>query len=174
MSMLVKCFIAFAAIAAAGVAIGWVYEPNPEAAQYRQALVLKEEPTGSVTIEDARSQIDSQSEVVLTARIGTREMPQWWKQGTASFYVSEATDGSHYNVTPDHDPNTCAFCRHKWNVEDSMAIVHLINDAGEPIPIEAPELLEIQDGDVIVVQGTASLDDSGFLVVRSNGVFLKD
>ena len=146
---------------------------DPQILEYRDSLLLSKEPGGSVTIEEARAQIDSTTDVVLTGHIGTRDLPQWWVDGASSFYVSEATPGSHYKADPNHDPTTCPFCKRKWKVEDSMALVHLVDDTGQQIAIVAPDILQVQQGDTVVIQGTAFLDESGFLVVKSDGVFMR-
>ena len=146
---------------------------DPNVTRFQKVVLLSEVPDGSVTIEDARSSIDSVTDVVLTARIGVRELPQWWVDGKSSFYVSEGTPGSHYAAGPDHDPATCPFCSRNWKVEDSMALIHLVDETGERIPVEATKLLNVDDGDLVVVRGTASLDESGHLIVESNGVFIQ-
>lgn len=146
---------------------------DPQVTKYRNNLLLREEPAGSVTIESARSEINSKTNVVLTGRIGTRELSQWWIDGSASFYVSEGMPDSHYNVGPDHDPSTCPFCRHKWKLHDSMAIVHLVDKSGERISIPATDLLDVEKDDIVVATGTASLDESGFLVIESTGLFVR-
>lgn len=162
-----------AATVVVGLAVGFACMPESEASKYRQAVLLQQEPAGSVTIEDARKNIESETSIVLTTRIGARELPQWWLKDSASFYVSEATPGSHYNADADHDPNTCPFCRQKWKVEDSMALVRLVDDSGAAIPTPAPELLQVQEGDIVVIEGTGSLDDSGSLVIESRGLFVR-
>ncbi|REJ88393.1 MAG: hypothetical protein DWQ34_22685 [Planctomycetota bacterium] len=160
------------AIAAIG-ALGCGKAEDPRAARYRDSILLSTAPTGAVTIEDARAEIDSTDRVVLKGRIGARDMPQWWFEGSASFVVSEAMPGSHYNAGPDHDPSTCPFCRRKWKLEDSMAIVRLVDASGQDIPVTITDLLDLDEGDIVVVQGDASLDESGLLVVDSDGVYME-
>lgn len=173
MSMLAKRLGVLVTLTAVAAGVAFVYAHDPVLAGYRQSLTLENEPTGSVTIEDARKQIDKKTDVVLTLRIGVREISQWWQEETASFFASEATEGSHYNASGDHDPNSCPFCRHKWNVDDSMALIHLVDDSGNRIPVTAPKLLNVEDGDVVVVRGKASLD-KGLLVVESSGIFVRE
>ena len=146
---------------------------DPQTAQHRDALLLSQEPTGAVTIEDARSEIESTSRIVLMGRIGARDVPQWWIDESASFFISEGMPDSHYNAGPDHDPSTCPFCKRRWKLEDSMAIVHLVDDAGQPIQVEIKDLLDIEEHDVVVLQGDASLEESGMLVLNCDGVYLK-
>ena len=141
----------WASVAIALFAHGCTPAEDPRVTQYRNVLLLREEPTGSVTIEDARSNVESETDVVLTARIGARELPKWWVEGTASYYISEGMPGSHYNAGPDHDPSTCPFCSRNWQVEDSMAIVHLVDQTGHRIPIDATVLLDVEEDDIVVM-----------------------
>jgi len=155
------------------VAHGCAPAEDPQVTQYRSALLLPQEPTGPVTIEDARINIETNTDVVLIGRIGARDLSQWWVDGTASFYISEGMPGSHYNAGPNHDPSTCPFCRRKWKVEDSMAIVHLVDESGQRIPVNAADLLTVEEGDIVIVRGNASLDETGFLVIESDGLFVR-
>ena len=158
--------------AASVLAVGCGSGMDPQTAQHRDRLLLSEEPSGAVTIEDARGAIESTSRVVLMGRVGAKDFPEWWIEGTASFVISEAMPDSHYNAGPDHDPSTCPFCRRNWKFEDSMAIVHLVDDSGQRIPVEITDLLDIDEGDIVVVQGDASLDETGLLVLDSNGLYI--
>lgn len=162
------------ALVAIGTIVVVANAPDPAVAQYRRELAIEEEPAGSVTIENARIMIESETNVVLTVRVGSRDVSQWWKSDTASFYVSEATPGSHYTFDPSHDPTLCPFCSRKWKAEDAIALVHLVDASGDRIPVNAPDLLGIEEDDIVVVRGTASVDESGLLVVESSGLFVRD
>lgn len=155
-------------------AIGCGSAEDPQVARYRTALELADEPKGSVTIEDARSNIESVQKVVLTGRIGVPDLPKWWSGDTATIYISEGTKDSHYNPGEGHNPATCPFCKRKWKVEDSMAIVNFVDDSGKPVPVSAKKLWgNLQEGDFVVVRGTSSLDEAGSLVVESDGLFIR-
>lgn len=156
-----------------GLAVGYVCLPMSAVAKAREAVMLQQEPTGSVTIQEARKNIESQPEIVLTTRIGARELPQWYLKDSASFYVSEATPGSHYDSASDHDPNTCPFCREKYKPQDAMAMIRVVDDSGQTISTSAPELLQVKEGDIVVVKGTGSLDDTGTLIVESKSLFIR-
>ncbi|MFK7822110.1 MAG: hypothetical protein AB8G99_25660 [Planctomycetaceae bacterium] len=172
MSKFTKRLSGILALLAVGVGVALAYTHDPELANYRDTVTLEQAPTGSVTIEAARKEIDSTSDVVLTVRIGARDVSQWWQADSASFFASEATEGSHYNAGEGHDPTSCPFCRRKWKVEDSMVLVHLVDADGNQIPVSAPDLLNLKDGDIVVVRGKASVGEDGFLVVNSGEIFL--
>jgi hypothetical protein len=174
MSKITRWSLVLVALVAIGIGVEMVYAPDPKVVQYRKDVTIAEEPTGSVTIENARKMIESETNIVLTVRIGARDLSQWWKSDTASFYVSEATPGSHYSFDPNHDPSTCPFCSRKWKVEDAMALVHLVDSTGARIPVNAPDLMNLEEGDCIVVRGTAAVDESGLLVVESKGLYVRN
>ena len=53
-----------AVLAVTGIAAAVVFAPDPKLVEYRDQVVLQQEPTGSVTIEDARAKVESDSSVV--------------------------------------------------------------------------------------------------------------
>ena len=160
-------------LAIALLASGCGQADDPQVRKYRDALVLSADPGGSVTIEEARSNIESETRIVLTGRIGVADLENWCAEDEAMVYISEGSPDSHYNTSDGHDPSTCPFCKRKWKVEDSIAIVNLVDGSGQRIPLHAGKLFDFQKGDIVVVQGTASLNDEGYLVVDATGLFLQ-
>lgn len=150
---------------------------DPQVAKYRQALLLTQEISGPVTIEDARKEIaDKQTdkqEVILVGRVGSKGLPEWWMKGKAMLVVSEGMEGSHYNAGADHDPQSCPFCRWKWKTEDSLAIINFVDKEGKIIPVDSPTLLGVKKDDVVVLRGVAELNESGFLEVAADGVYIR-
>lgn len=147
---------------------------DPVVIQHRSALLMSTEPAGSVTIEDARSNIESETQIVLTGRIGTPDLTNWWSTtDDATIFISEGMPDSHYNPGDGHDPASCPFCKRKWKLEDSMAIVRFVDKSGQQIPVGANKLLDVKDGDVVVVKGVASLDESGYLIVEASGLLIR-
>jgi len=147
---------------------------DPQVLAWRQSLLLASEPTDAVTIADARNLIAEKPEVVLIGRVGVKDMPKWWSEDRALLLISEGFPGSEYNPPPDHDPKTCPFCRWKWKFEESMAKLTFVDKSGTPIPVDVRKLLKLSENDVVVIQGTGTLDDTGILNVAATGVFLKE
>lgn len=160
-----------------GTALCWMgcsTREDPQVVAWRQALLLETEPTGTVTIETARAQIEEQPEVVLIGKAGMiRDLTQWWETGQAMFLISEGFPGSDYNIGPDHDPQTCPFCRWKWKTEDSRATIICVDAAGEVIPVDPRVLLQLKEGQEIVIRGRGTLDAEGMLQVTTSALFLR-
>jgi hypothetical protein len=158
--------------------IAWTFSgcmpgEDPQVVQWREQILLPDEPTGAVTIADARQHVDEQPEIVLIGRVGVQDIPQWWEKDRATLLMSEGYPGSDYNPGPDHDPQTCPFCRWKWKFEESMAAIAFVDAAGDVIPVDVRTLLKLTEEDVVVVRGTGSLDESGILNVTATGVFVR-
>jgi len=147
---------------------------NAEVTGYRKSLLLNSEPTDTVTIEAARKNIETQSDFALIGKVGNKEIPQWWTEGQATLIISEGSEGSHYNVSADHDPKTCPFCSRNWKTEDSMAFVEFHDAAGKIIPVDTKQLLNLKTGQEVVVRGTGKLDEDGLLVLIADGVFIRN
>lgn len=146
---------------------------DPRIQAFRVSVLLKAEPTGAVTIEEARQQIEVAPRIVLIGKVGSKDIPNWWQEGRATLVISEGFPGSDYNISPDHDPRTCPFCKWKWKTVDSFAVVELITSDASVIPVDAPTLLPVKAGDVVVVQGTGRLAEDGSLTLAADGVFLR-
>lgn len=144
-----------------------------EMVELRRAVLLAEEPTPSVTIEQARQTVADSEEVVLIGKVGVPKIERWHEPTSAEFAVSEGTPGSEYNVGPDHDPSTCPFCSNRWKDEDSLAIVKLMDDHGQVLPVNPLKLLRVSEGDQIVVRGQPVLNESGFLEVHHAKIFVR-
>ncbi len=145
---------------------------SPEVLAIRSQVLLDDEPTGAITIEQARKQVAENSEnVVLIVKIGNRNIPAWSSKDKASFFVSEGFPESDYNIGPDHDPSTCPFCKWKWKEEDSRAILEVLDESGGVVPYPAEQLFNVKPDDFVVVTGHGRLDDLGTLYVQITGLY---
>lgn len=144
----------------------------PEILAARQRLLLDKEPQGAISIEDARKLVADDPLVTLIVKVGNRNFENWSEQNQARFFVSEGFPGSDYNIGPDHDPSTCPFCKWKWKEEDSLAVVQVVDESGNMLSVSADSVLDLNDGDVITIEGKASADDSGFLNVQLSSLYL--
>jgi len=146
-----------------------------EMVELRSQLMLTNEPAGAVTIEQARQQLQedaSKNEFVLKVRTGNKNYPNWSFDDGAVMVVSEAFPGSDYNVGPDHDASTCPFCRWKWKNEDSLAMLQIVNAEGEVLLARCDQLLDLQLGDTLTIQGEGALNEVGLLTVNLSGIFV--
>ena len=69
------------------------------------------------------------------------------------------------------DGHDCHFCQSR--AQDAQAIVQFVGKDGKPLPVDARELLEIKENDLVVVKGTASVK-AGMLIVDGEGIFVRE
>ena len=147
---------------------------DPALQAARQACLLSSEPAGAVSVLETRGKT-SQGEVpvVLVGRIGT-DAETTWDPGKAAFVIADLTapapKSSHGGAGHDHE--NCPFCKaEKKSRIDSTALVHVVDGQGQPLPYDARRLLSLRAEQTVVVQGTATVDGLGNLVVKASGVF---
>ena len=144
----------------------------PEVLAVRERLLLKQEPDGAITIEQAREQVAENPDVTLIVKVGNRNFTNWSAEHQATFYVSEGFPGSDYNVGPDHDASACPFCKWKWKEVDSFAVVDVVNEAGDVLPRSVETIFNLTPGGTVTLEGDGSVDESGVLTVRLTGLFV--
>ena len=149
---------------------------DPAVMKERDKYLLSEEPTGAIAVGEAREQVtDQQQPIVLIGRIGAGA-DSTWEPGKAAFVVRDpaAVLDSHHADTPGHDPSTCPFCKgEKESEPDMTALVRVVDDAGAVVEIDARKLLPIEEEQLVVVQGTAQVDELGNLVVAAKGIYVR-
>jgi hypothetical protein len=152
----------------------------------RDRLQLAAEPVGAQDVLAARGSAKANpgQEIVLVGRIGGMPNP-WpdthksypWYPGQASlFLVDLDTSDEFMPHMKKHGWDTayCAFCRRKAEKKaTSIAVVNFVDDAGNILPVDARELLNVRDGQTIVVHGTAELLGGTMLVVNADGVYVR-
>lgn len=139
---------------------------SPEILALRSSHLSKDVLTGEQTIAKVREQLKSgeataESEVVIKGRINAGDMPPWGT-GTASFVVTEAIG---HDGDEEHDPHKCPFCSR--DIQNNIAQVHFQDKAGKLIQIDSRELFDLEQYQLVVVRGTAEIDDSDTLVIHA-------
>jgi hypothetical protein len=136
----------------------------------RKRLVLAEEPSGATSIADARKNLILQPEVTLVGQIGAADQ-ETFQSGAASFVLSEAPAKGHSHAG--HDADTCPFCRHRAK-ETPLALVQLVDEQGEVLKTDAPTLLGLEAGQVVVVKGRGKWNDKlELLVVKAGSIHIR-
>jgi hypothetical protein len=137
----------------------------------RKRLVLAEEPQGATSIADARKNLIVRPEVTLVGLIGAADQEAFQK-GSASFVLSELpADGHHHGAG--HHADNCPFCRHRAK-ETPLALVQLVDEQGEILKTDAPTLLGLEAGQMVVVRGRGQWNDKlELLVVKAGGVHIR-
>lgn len=155
-----------------------------EITRLRDQYLLQEEPPGVVTVLDVRDSLaDGFSEVAIVGRIGGREVP--WDVGRAAFMITDpsvedpvagdpASPHSSGHGPEGHDPKNCPFCRKNEKADSQgLAIVQFHDDQGMILPVDARDLFGVEPHQTVVVNGQASVDAIGNLVIAARGLYVR-
>jgi hypothetical protein len=154
-----------------GSLVGCGAAEDPHVVAQRKRLVLAEEPSGATSIADAQKNLAAQPEVTLVGCIGAPDQ-QAFEQGRASFVLSEAPASGHHHASG-HDADNCPFCRHRA-AEARLAVVQFVDERGEILKTDAPTLLGVESGQVVVVRGHGELNEKlDLLVVTAGGIHIR-
>jgi hypothetical protein len=157
------------------IGCGTTRHDDPAIAAQRAKYILAEEPAGAVGVLDARTGQTDLHNVVVVGRVGGPHAT--WEKGKATFVISDpSVDHDHANQ-PGHDEDNCPFCKARkkaGKTPDPTAIVQIRGDDGHILPIDAQELLNIREGQLVVVKGSGDIDTIGNLIVAASGVFIRE
>lgn len=153
--------------------------------QYQSQLVASAEPDGAVGILDLRTAIAAEpvehehspdvEHVEHTDHAGQGPQPvvvvgltpaasaseSSWHSTAASFKI---IDPSYVEDAPEHEhaDGECKFCAE--NKAAAEAIVQFVGKDGEPLPVSAKELFDLQGEEIVVIQGKAELTAIGMVI----------
>ncbi len=143
---------------------------DPAVLAIRQKLILTATPQDSTSISKIRAALSKDAaedsvDVVVRGKIHAGDSPPW-ETDQAAFILTDATG---HDGDEDHDPHTCPYCSR--NINDYMAKVRFLDDSGV-IPIDSRELLDLQEKQLVLVQGVATIDDDdNLLTIDAKGLF---
>jgi hypothetical protein len=119
-------------------------------------------------------------EVVVTGTIGKmpnpflagKQHPDFpWTEGTAGFFLVDDATVEEFKKHGHAKGEECSFClAMAGRRTDRVALVEIRQDDGEPVPYRADSLLDLKEGDHLVVEGTASLIMGTMLVVTPTSI----
>lgn len=121
------------------------------------SLVSAQEPASPKTIAEAKEKIAETTDVVIRGVIKARDLDPFEKNKSI-FIVTDIIEDEH-GGDPNHKPDDCPFCKHRAE-NAAMAQVRLVDDKGNPHPYSAADLLNVKEGDVVVVAGSATFDEA--------------
>jgi len=124
--------------------------------EWRDQFVLKDNPEGTISISEAITHSGG-DEILIMAQVGGGK-GDTFDNKVASFLVSEAPDKEHLGK-PGHDPDGCPFCKQKLANAPTVTVGFETND-GKAIPVDARKLFGIKKGDVVVIKGKGSYEES--------------
>jgi hypothetical protein len=142
----------------------------------REMILLNEEPDGALGVVEAKEAIKAGENIVLIGRIGAGEHSPW-ESGKASFMVADPAElieaGVDHAHAEGHDHANCPYCNKGKKVTDALAIVQIVDDNGKVLPIDARELLNVDEDQLVVVKGKGQIDELGYLVVSAEGIYVR-
>lgn len=142
-----------------------------ETARLRERYLLSEEPVGSRVVSKIRSALQQQDappsmDVVLTGRVYAGKDSEPWSEGKCGFIL---TDFAGHSGDSEHDPYECPFCSE--SIEDYRVFVSF-GDRGKAAPFDSREVFGLKERQKVMLQGTATLDDAGEVMVDGVGLFV--
>lgn len=133
------------------------------------AFLLKSEPASSVGISQAKKDVKDGDSVTLVGRIGGSKEP--FNATLANFTIVDL-DIPH--CPPEEGcPHPWDYCCTQNQVTTGSASVDIVGTDGEIVASEPKSLLGVKELDVVVVEGTAKLSESGQLSVLAKKVFVR-
>jgi len=149
---------------------GCTESTDPKILSARQSALLMESPGKSESIKLAREASEKGEEFIISGKVGARDLNQWWVDGYATFWITEAGQDDTNHGGPGHDPATCPFCNRKY--KETVVVIQCVDDKGNLILIDAKTLFDLQTGDLVTVKGTGEIDESGILNVKTSGIYI--
>lgn len=143
---------------------------DPAIAALRQRLLLTSEPSGVVSVEEARKAAESTPEVVVAGVVDLDEQAS--KNGKAVFVISEMPPDWESHNSPGHDAANCPFCKRR-RAEAPTAVVQFLGSDGKVLSYDAGKLLGLKNHQAVVVRGRAQISDLDLLLVNAEGIYVR-
>lgn len=146
---------------------------DPQTLALRERFVQATEPSGALTIAEAREKAGEGAEVAAIGRIGAPGIDPWAKE-QAAFVMSElqAPPSGHAD-SPGHDAANCPFCKRRAAKADATALVQFRDPQGNVLPLDARQLLGVGVDQVVVVRGQGHVNELGVLVIAADKIHVR-
>ena len=125
---------------------------------------LKETPVSEIRASLKSGEMKPGTPFKVRVRINAGEFPPF-VNGSAKFFVTDATG---HDGDESHDPHECPFCRR--DVKSMMALVEFQDEAGQLIPLDARELFDIKDFELLVIEGTGEFDSEDVMLMTASAM----
>lgn len=133
--------------------------------------LLSEEPEGAMGVIAARESAEDGKPLVLVGRVGGATNP--WVEGRAAFMLLDPSLTVVAEGEPLGEGEICmAECCATERVA-STALVKVVDAERKLVPIDARQLLGLQESDLVVVQGYAQKTGDTSFVLLANGVYIR-
>jgi hypothetical protein len=163
--------LAWLLVLAASLTAGCGSQKQQELEAYRKQLLLSQAPAGVRSIADSKAQLADQPEVVLQGRVEADQVPG--TEGPQAIFVLIELQPDDHGDQPGHVADNCPFCKRRA-AKAPRATIQLMNAQGQVLPYSVQQLLGVQRGDIVVVQGRGQMvPELDLFTVTANGVYLK-
>ncbi|TWU45787.1 hypothetical protein Q31b_09630 [Novipirellula aureliae] len=138
-------------------------------------FLLAAEPADALTPTEVQEAFESSETesmpVVIAGRVGTADSPDVaFVPGEATFLMTQLPNEDHAGGDPDH-ASTCPFCKREL-ANAPQVMVRFVDDQGNVVKQGAADLLQIQNGDAVVVKGDAVfLEATKMIDITAEGIY---
>ena len=165
---------------------------SPDVAVHRSRLELTASPRDPVQVLDVLKELKKRppqaksaplEDVTVVGQLGGMPNP-WrdthpdfpWFAGQASFFLLDGKVAVQFANHAKHHggDHNCAFCqRLAEKSAHAVAVVNLVGDDGNIVPIDSRELFPLREGQSVVVRGRAELLGGTMLVIHAEGLHVR-
>ena len=131
------------------------------------SIPQKERPVPDIRKDLKSGALKTDTRFVVRARINAGDFPPF-AEGKAAFIVTDATG---HDGDESHDPHECPFC--KRDITSVIARVEFADDTSKMIDIDARELFNVKEFDLLVIEGTGRFDEDDMLVIDTKKLYLQ-
>jgi len=124
----------------------------------------KETPVSEIRASLKSGDLKPGTPFKVRVRINAGEFPPF-VNGAAKFFVTDATG---HDGDESHDPHECPFCRR--DVKSMMALVEFHDASGKLIPLDARELFDVKDFELLIIEGTGEFDTEDVMVMTASAM----
>lgn len=159
------CLLSILLIAGCGESL------DPRVVELRQQFIVETPPGNERPVPDIRSDLKSgklsqDTLFAIRARINAGDIPPF-ADGKAAFIVTDATG---HDGDESHNPHDCPFC--KRDIKSVIARVEWNDKNGKLIDVDARELFDVKEFDLLVIEGTGQFADDDTLMLAASKVFV--
>lgn len=131
--------------------------------------VVGAEPSGAISVGEARQSVEDEQTVTLVGTIGGSSKP--FVDGLAAFTI---VDPQVPSCSADEGcPTPWDYCCTQDQVKDNIATVKIVDESQQPVADDARNLLGVKELSTVVVQGKAQRDNQGNLTVAASKIFVR-
>jgi hypothetical protein len=162
--------------------------PSAVAAEYREKLLSADSPSESRSVVEVRQDLATAGEtqtstpVVVRGTIGLMPNPYAgeetypefpWVTDEASFFLVDDLTVAEFKKHGHAKGEECSYCLDLAKERiDEIARVQIADAQGKPLPYRADLLLNLKEGDRLVIAGNATLHLETLLVIEPESIYI--